>query len=77
MKHKYVNLCGTELQLKGDVYWRDAGVWGVKFKEKNGKLYAVCPDIPHLHDKLMEPITEEEWRKGNKGYLYEKKKRSI
>ena len=68
---KYVMLGQTEMRLKEDEYWRNAGLWGVNYKIKNGKLFSDLPDMKDhgLHNVELIPITEEEWRKGNEGYV--------
>ena len=70
---KYVKLGGSELRLRISQkdYWRDAGYWGVKYKIKDGKLLSSHWGQGHqwLHDVELIPITEEEWRKGNAGYI--------
>lgn len=67
----YVKLNECELRLRGNEYWRDAGCWGVGFKIKNGKLLSSYWRKGHdkLHGIELIPISEEEWRNGNKGYI--------
>lgn len=71
---QYAMLKGTEMRLTDKhgekQYWRDAGLWGVKFRIKGDKVFAWCKSIaPHLHNVELIPITEEEWRNGNEGYI--------
>jgi len=68
---KYVSLNGVEMRLRGKEYWRDAGLWGVKYKIKDGKLLSSHWRQGHdwLHGVELIPITEEEWRNGNAGYV--------
>jgi hypothetical protein len=68
---KYVSLNGVEMRLKGKEYWRDAGLWGVKYKIKNGKIFSSHRNQEQdwLDDIELIPITEDEWRKANKGYV--------
>jgi hypothetical protein len=68
---KYVSLNGVEMRLRGKEYWRDAGLWGVNYKIKDGKLLSSHWRQGHdwLHGVELIPITEEEWRKGNAGYV--------
>jgi hypothetical protein len=68
---KFVSLDGCEMRLKDSQYWRDAGNWGVDYKIIDGKLLSWHWRLGHdwLHRVELIPITEEEWRKGNKGYV--------
>lgn len=69
---KYVSLNGTELRLKDNEYWRDAGLWGVGYKIVDGKLFSCwIEEDAIIHNKELIPITEEEWRKGNGKYINE------
>ncbi len=64
---------GVEMKLDFDneEYWRDAGMWGVKFKFVKGKLISWMPksSMPWLHKVPLIKITENEWMEGNKGYV--------
>ena len=68
---KYVSLNGCELRLRNSEYWRDAGQWGVNYKIKNGKIFSshYHQGNDHLHNIELIPISEENWRKGNDGYV--------
>ena len=68
---KYVKLYESELRLKDGAYYRDAGRWEVGYVVKeNNKVYSTYKDIDdYLHDVELVPITQKEWRKGNKGYI--------
>jgi len=67
---KYAKIDGTEMRLKGKTYWRDAGLWGIEFKEVNGEFITkgISQNRKLKGLKIIE-ITEKEWREGNKGYL--------
>lgn len=56
-----------------DRYWRDAGHWGVAFRfdEIEQKWYSVCndSDTQWLNNVELVPITRNEWKEDNKGYL--------
>lgn len=71
---KFVMLGSSELRLKGNEYYRDAGMWGVGFRIKGGKLLSSHWRQGHdwLHNVELIPITEEQWKKGNEGYLPDK-----
>jgi hypothetical protein len=71
---------GTAMKLQrndngnGWEYWRSAGMWGIDFKEKKGKLFSDAKkrydeSMQYLDGKELVPITEEEWRNDNKGYV--------
>ena len=68
---EYVSLNGVQMRLTGKGYWRDAGLWGVNCKTKNGRL--LSSPLKQWNDRLhgveLIPISEEEWRKGNDGYI--------
>ncbi len=49
-------------------YFRDAGYWEVEFKKVGGHLYSVS-HMTHLNGFILTPITHEEWRENNKGYV--------
>lgn len=70
---KYVRLGNTAMRLKEGAkqYWRDAGLWGVDYRIKKGKLIAWCPNIglDYLHRVELIEISEDEWRKANEGYI--------
>ena len=52
-------------------YWRDAGLWGINYKWKDGKLFTQNPyrDLKHLNNVELVEITKEQWRKDNEGYV--------
>jgi hypothetical protein len=74
---KYVSLNGTALKLEHTDdgnhyhYWRVAGLWGVDYKIIDGKLYSWHWRMGHdwLHRVELIPITEQEWRNDNRGYV--------
>lgn len=80
---KYVKLKNSALRFmkginvynnhKPDQYWRDAGLWGVEFRfdDIEQKWYSVCKDedLSHLNNVELIPITREEWKEDNKGYI--------
>lgn len=81
---KYVCLHNTAMRLcqkdqywgepeAGFHYWRDAGHWAVAFgfDEIEQKWYSVCndSDTQWLNNVELVPITKNEWKKDNKGYL--------
>lgn len=53
-------------------YFRDAGNWEVRFRQKKGKLYVYAPDsadLMHRYNNVeLIPITKEEWELDNKEY---------
>ena len=69
---KYAKLGESALFHKGKgVYYRDAGMWEVRAKWKEGKLVAVTrkgPMASAYGEELVE-CTNEEWRDDNQGYL--------
>jgi uncharacterized protein YegP (UPF0339 family) len=66
---QFVKMKDTVLRLEGDMYFRDAGVWRIGFKEENGKLLAVGEGyMPHANGIELIPATKEEWEQDNKGY---------
>jgi len=77
MMHDETSGTAMKLQTADDgktlEYWRHAGMWGIAFKEKNGKLFSDAKhydeSMQYLHGKELVPITEEEWRNDNKGYV--------
>jgi hypothetical protein len=68
---KYIILVNTEMRYraKKNDYYRDAGQWHINYKFKNDKLVADCPELSWLHEQELIPISKENWKKGNKGYL--------
>ena len=78
---KYVRVGTSKLKLINEsrqwgwleqdnwVYFRDAGFWQVDFEIKNGKLFCVIPNVPHLHGKELLPSTYSAYKKDNAGYL--------
>lgn len=75
MKHK-LSSSGTAMRFKGNQYYRDAGAWSCGFKIKDGKLLstdiykkASFGPMPHLENNFLVPISENEWRKDNEGYV--------
>ncbi len=78
-KPKYVSLNGTLMRLRGNEYWVDGGMWGVRFKEKTVydpqknfeesiELVSII-DVPHLNNKVLHPCSEYEWYMANKHYV--------
>lgn len=68
---KFVKLGIIELRLRGNEYYRDAGVWCVGYKIVNNVLLSWLPrsGMPWLHKQPLIEITEEEWKRGNRGYI--------
>lgn len=68
---QYASIEGTEMRydVDEDVYYRDAGCWGIKYKYIDDRLVSDCPDIPYIHEKELKQITIDEWKKGNEGYV--------
>jgi len=66
---KYVRLNMSELRLKDNTYYRDAGYWGVGYRHIDGKLVSWIPNAPWIHNVELIEITEKVWRKANKAYL--------
>ncbi len=81
MLPKYVSIEGIcMLRLRGDQYYRDAGVWSVEYRVKKTiflrklKVYIHQPNSDfweHLHGKELKPCTEQEWREDNRGHVSE------
>lgn len=74
---------GTELRFRYNdyneiEYWRDAGIWGVGYRwEQRGLKRVLVSDASDYNDEiakrldgmLLIPITEDEYLKGNEGYV--------
>ena len=68
---KYVEM-GLRLRtnwLGEEEYYRDGGNWSINFIIKDDNVYSDCPHLPYMHNKLLKPISYEEWAKSNKGYI--------
>jgi hypothetical protein len=68
---KYVSLKGVAMRLtpQENQYYRHAGEWGVYYKVVDGKVFSKCPYLPWIHNVELIPITEEQWKIDNQGYL--------
>jgi len=82
---KYIRLMfsstqGTAMRLQknnaetGWEYWRAAGLWGIDYRWEGDKLVSdstkrYLEDMLYLDGKELKEITEDEWRKNNKGYV--------
>lgn len=58
-----------ELQLRGDEYYRAAGGWGVRYRQRGEKFFTVSQSHPQLNGLELHPITEAAWREGNRGHV--------
>lgn len=65
----HVKLGDTTMVLRGRMYWRPAGAWGVGWKWVDGVLLSHYPQMPWLHDVPLEEITQEEFMLENEAYL--------
>lgn len=68
---KFVRLKNSTLRLKGNEYYRDGGMWGVKYEHRGGVLFSVSY-MENLDNVELIEVTENEYAKDNKGY-YNKK----
>lgn len=69
---KYAMVGNTEMRLKNNRYYRDAGNWDIGFKEVNGKLVTKSlygMGMSHMRGLLITEITKEEYMFANKEYL--------
>jgi hypothetical protein len=74
---KYAKIKGTIMKLYPNnnhflsiqegtpIYWRDAGMWGATISINDGKLRALSCGV--YYDVI--PVTYNEWRKSNAGYI--------
>jgi len=54
-------------------YHRDAGNWTVYVKQVYDRFFidmAFDPHLNHLHGEEVFPVSKEEWKESNKGYVY-------
>ena len=55
--------------LNKNTYWRDAGQWGIKCQEKDGKFVAKGKGhTSHLTGTPLNETTKARWKKDNDGY---------
>lgn len=67
---KYAMVGNTEMRLEGNRYYRDAGLWDIGFKFKDGKFVTrSLQGVKRMANKLIIEITKEEYEQANKGYL--------
>lgn len=75
-KYAYLQMPGlyrkVAMRLLGEnIYWRDAGQWGIKVKILDGNI--VCDDtrevVSHLIPATFSEATFEQWREDNMGYV--------
>jgi len=73
---KYIRLGGsTEMVLREEenIYWRDAGQWGIGYKWDGGLLLSdssnLGKDFKYLNNLPITEITEKEWCNGNGRYV--------
>jgi hypothetical protein len=68
---KYAKIGGTAMRLIDNRrYWRDAGIWGIDVRLKNGKFYASPKNneyLEHIRGEEVKEISEAEWKKSNEG----------
>ena len=70
----YVSLNGSELKhhksyyTKEYEYYRAAGEWSVGYVVRDGKVFSIS-DMKWLNDIELVPITKEQWKEGNQGYI--------
>lgn len=62
---------GSCMRLKGNLYWRDGGGWGIRYKIKDGKLLTSSygMGMPWLNNLPIIEVTKSEWAEDNKGYI--------
>ena len=72
---RYVKLGGIALRFIGNrTYFRDAGLWEVKAKWKDGKLVVSTRKGPmaHAYGAELVECSEDEWFEQNQAYVHDK-----
>jgi len=64
----FIKMWDTAMRLYEGRYHRDAGNWGVDYDIIDGRLFSKSSDT-HLNGVELFPITYDEWKKDNGGWL--------
>lgn len=58
------------MRLSGGRYYRDNGEWGISFRVKDDRIFAVATyaQVQHLHGQEFFEISAEEWAEENRDY---------